>query len=327
MRARGRRWLALSVTVVSALVLVPATPALAYYAVTDVAPAATSSGNRTMILATANPTTPGYNWILHNVWDLGSSGVWQVEDTESCATTVSPATALVSNGTYAFLMVRGPDGTVCLNQGGLEPPGKYLYLWDWVGWQRIGVSTNVAPALASSGNRTLALITATDGRLLYDWWDLGGGAHGFREVPGGLRTTTTAAAALVSNGGYVFIIARGLNGQLYLTQGGPGGSFIGWYPMNLATNTAPAAAASGNRSVVLVTATDGRILYDWWDLGGGGHGLREVPGGFRTDAAPAGALVGGGNYLFVAAKNTGAAARVYLNQGNLGGSFVGWTGL
>jgi hypothetical protein len=93
--------------------------------------------------------------------------------------------------------------------------------------------------------------------------------------------------------------------------------------MAFLTSTAPGAAGYGNYTVVVATGYDGRIFYDWWKLGEGGHGWRKLEGNGRTDVAPAAALVGDDStYLFVAIKGLGD--QLYLNQGELGGPFVGW---
>src|SRR5262249_25369099 len=134
----------------------------------------------------------------------------------------NPAVSLVGNGTYLFVMVRsGYDGYAYLTQGGLG--GAFT------GWVSTGIATNAGPGETSAGNRTVAFITDVYGRILYNWWDLGGGGHGWIEVPGGGRTADAVGSALVANGTYVFVIVRGLDNNLYLNQGGPvDGVFVGW---------------------------------------------------------------------------------------------------
>jgi len=63
---------------------------------------------------------------------------------------------------------------------------------------------------------------------LYDWWDLGGGANGWREVPGGGYTNPSPTASLVNDGTYAFVMIRGQDGNMYLNQGKPGGAWVGW---------------------------------------------------------------------------------------------------
>jgi hypothetical protein len=308
---RWRRRLTVLIAVLLGLLLVPASPALAYYPTTAVAPGASSSANRTFTAVTDNRA----GQILYNWWDLGGSGVWWVMPS-GCATNAAPAVSLVNNGSYVFILAKGIGGGLCLNQSSLNG--------SWVGWHSMGFTTNLAPAAASWGNRSAAVVVATDGTLYYTWWDLGGGAQPFRPVPGGLHTDAAAAVALVDSGNYLFVLAKGPGGGLYLNQGSPGGAWVGWQYMGFTTNVAPAASSSGNRTSAVVTATDGTIYYTWWDLGGGAQPFRQVPGGFHTDAAPAAALVNHGNYLFILAKTPGTSANIYLNQGAPGGAFVGW---
>jgi subtilisin family serine protease len=280
---------------------------------TLVAPAAGSSGNRSVAVFTQTDGTVHYDW-----WDLGggSNGDHQVPG--GFLTDATPAAALVNNGKYLFVLAKkpGPNADVFLNQG---TPGV-----AWNIWKPLGFKTSVAPAAASSGNRSVALITATDGTIHYDWWDLGGGSNGDQKVPEFL-TDTTPAAALVNNGNDLFVLAKqpGPDADVFLNHGTPGGAWSGWQRLGFKTDVAPAAASWGNRSVALITATDGTVHYVWWDL----NGFRKagvVPGGFLTDATPAGALVGSGKYLFVLAKTRAPNADVYLNQGTPGGAWVGW---
>src|SRR3569833_1898132 len=137
--------------------------------------------------------------------------------------------------------------------------------------------TKVGPALASSGNRTLAVATRTDGSVMINWWDLGGGGVWRELPPGDFKTNAAPGACLVRSGSYAFILARAADtGNVWLNQGTPGGKKESRQSVGQITAVAPAAASSGDRSVSLITSTDGRVLYDWWDLGGGGHGCREV---------------------------------------------------
>jgi hypothetical protein len=186
-------------------------------------------------------------------------------------------------------------------------------------------STNTAPAAGSSGITTALIVTGTDHRLLYKWWDLGQGGQIYGELEGGGRTDAAPAAALVGpQHNYLFVAIKGLDGNVYLNQGELGKPFVGWQSSkNFQTNLALGAASSGDITATVAVSIDGRIFYDWWALGQGGHGFTELKGGGRTDAAPAAALVGPQhNYLFVAIK--GLDGNIYLNQGELGKPFVGW---
>jgi hypothetical protein len=165
------------------------------------------------------------------------------------------------------------------------------------------------------------VLTGADGHLYYDWWDLGGGANGWREIPGTIRSDASPAASLVAYGDYLFVVVKSTDGGIWINQGTPGGSFAGWRFAGINSKVGPGAASNGNRTVALVTGTNGRIYYSWWDFGGGATPFQELPGNGGSDAAPAGSLVGG-NYLF--AYVHGGGNNIYLNQGTLGGTFIGW---
>jgi hypothetical protein len=277
---------------------------------TQYSPALAGSVNRTLSIATVPDGR-----IFHDWWDLGGAGHGWRATPGSMVSDASPGGALVKNGDYAFIIVKQTGGNVYLNQG--TPGGS------WVGWQFLGISSKVGPTVASSNDRTIAIITGTDGRLMYDWWDLGGGGHGWREIPGGFHSDVSAGASLVSKGTYAFVLAKGSNGNVLLNQGAPGGTWVGWQSLSITTKVAPSASSSGDRSIAVVVETDGRVMYDWWDIGGGGHGWREVPGDFRTDSAVGVGFVGNGIYAFLLAKDTNG--RLWLNQGDpTTGIWVGW---
>jgi hypothetical protein len=93
----------------------------------------------------------------------------------------------------------------------------------------VSVSTKVAPGVAASGNTTAEVITRTDGRILYTWWELGQGNQGFGEMEGDGRSDAAPAAALVGpQHNYLFVVVKGLDGNLYLNQGELGKPFVGW---------------------------------------------------------------------------------------------------
>jgi hypothetical protein len=194
----------------------------------------------------------------------------------------------------------------------------------WTARPDDNVSTNVAPGAGSSGAMSSVVATRSDGRIFYNWWQLGQGGMGWRELDGDGRTDAAPAAALVGDDhSYLFVVVKGLNGNLYLNQGQFGRPFVGWEPMGFQSLLSSGAASSGNNAAVVATRSDGRIFYNWWQLGQGGMGWRELDGDGRTDAAPAAALVGDDHsYLFVVVK--GLNGNLYLNQGQLGRPFVGW---
>jgi hypothetical protein len=52
---------------------------------------------------------------------------------------------------------------------------------------------------------------------------------GWRELDGDGRTDAAPAAALVGDDhSYLFVVVKGLNGNLYLNQGQLGRPFVGW---------------------------------------------------------------------------------------------------
>jgi hypothetical protein len=129
----------------------------------------------------------------------------------------------VDNDYFFFYQKSQTDGHIWLNQGRL---GKAI-----VGWQQTAATSNVAPGAGSAGKRSYLVVTATDGRVLYDWWDLGGGGRGFREIPGGFRSDAAPAAGLVDNGKYVFVMAKAAGtGAVKLNQGEPKAqdTWVGW---------------------------------------------------------------------------------------------------
>jgi hypothetical protein len=53
--------------------------------------------------------------------------------------------------------------------------------------------------------------------------------HGFTELTGGGRTDAAPAAALVGpQHNYLFVVIKGLDGNLYVNQGELGKPFTGW---------------------------------------------------------------------------------------------------
>jgi hypothetical protein len=94
----------------------------------------------------------------------------------------------------------------------------------------VPISTRLAPGAASSGNTSAVVAVGTDGRIFYDWSDLGeGGGQVYGELEGGGRTDAAPAAALVGpQHNYLFVVIKGLDGNLYVNQGELGKPFTGW---------------------------------------------------------------------------------------------------
>ena len=257
------------------------------------------------------------NRIFYTWWALGqgTSGFGEMDG--NGRSNAAPAAALVGHKhNYLFAVVKGFDNILYLNQGQL---GK-----TFVGWQAMNFQTNVSPGAASSANTTAVAAVSPDGRIFYTWWELGEAGKAFAELDGGGHTDAAPAVALVGNNhNYLFTVVKGLDGNLYLNQGGLGSPHIGWQSINFQTQVAPGAASSGNISVIVAVSPDGRIFYSWWELGKAGNGFIELTGEGRTDAPPTASLVGKDhNFLFVIVK--GLDGNFYLNQGELGKPFVGW---
>ncbi|HEX9033515.1 MAG TPA: hypothetical protein VF834_16870, partial [Streptosporangiaceae bacterium] len=96
----------------------------------------------------------------------------------------------------------------------------------FVGWQPMGFQTDAALGAGSAGNTTVLVAKSPDGRIFYNFWQLGQGGQGWKELDGGGRTDAAPAAALV--GTYLFVAVKGLDGNVYLNQGELGQTFVGW---------------------------------------------------------------------------------------------------
>jgi hypothetical protein len=186
---------------------------------TRLAPGAASSGNTSAVVAVGTDGRIFYDWS-----DLGEGGGQVYGELEGGGRTdAAPAAALVGpQHNYLFVVIKGLDGNLYVNQGELGKP--------FAGWGRSGnIQTGLAPGAASSGNTSAVVAVGTDGRIFYDWSDLGQGGHGFTELDGGGRTDAAPAAALVGpQHNYLFVVIKGLDGNLYVNQGELGKPFVGW---------------------------------------------------------------------------------------------------
>jgi hypothetical protein len=185
------------------------------------------------------------------------------------------------------------------------------------------ITTTHAPAVATTPDGVLFFATAPDGRIYDSRVVLGGAAQRWKELEGGGRTDAAPAAALCGNSPYTFVAVKGLDQNVYINQGGLGGPYVGWRTdYQIKTNVAPAVAKTPDGVMFFATDTSGRILENRVVLGQAGQGWKELDGGGRTDASPAAALCGNSPYVFAAVK--GLDDYVYINQGGLGGPYVGW---
>jgi hypothetical protein len=268
-----------------------------------------SSGNTTAEAAVA--ATDGgiaYDW-----WDLGGGGKGFLH--LGGQADAAPAVALTGpDSNYLFVTAKDTTGNLSLTQGAL---GR-----GFTGWADTGFQTSFAPAMASSGNTVALVAVGLDGSLSYTWWNLGEGGPPFLNLGG--QTADAPAAALVgAQHDYLFVVARGLNGDLFLNQGQLGGTFSGFADdLGFAAGAAAAMSSSGDFTALVDVGSDGSISYTWWELGQQYRPWTVLDGKY-TSAAPAAALVGAQhNYLFVVIQATDGG--LYLNQGAVGGAFTGW---
>ena len=146
-------------------------------------------------------------------------------------TAFAPAAAAVDEGNYLFIAVTAidlsePNGRLMLNQGTLDAQ-------SFVGYQPLGFASNIAPAMASAGNRTIVAAADPNGVISYTWWDLGSAGQGWTQLGSDITTDTAPAVVLVDNGDYMFVVARGQDGDLHINQGGvTNASIVGWQPMH-----------------------------------------------------------------------------------------------
>ncbi len=176
--------------------------------------------------------------------------------------------------------------------------------------------TDASPAVTGVGNAVYFFAKTPEGRVMYDWAELGKGGHGWKEVDGNARTDDAPSAGAV--GTHVFVAIKGRDGHVYINQADLGHPFNDqWSQSGPVTDAAPAVTGVGNAIYFFAKTPDGRIMYDWAELGKGGHGWKEVDGNARTDTAPGAGGVG--NHVFVAIKGLGGY--VYFNQADLGRPF------
>jgi hypothetical protein len=198
---------------------------------TRLAPALTSSLNTGVIVAVDAQGRTFYSY-----WNRGASGTPFVQLAGSVTTDAAPAAALV--GKYLFVVIKGRDGNVYLNQGVLGKP--------FVGWKPMGITTNVAPAAGSADSDAIVVIKDPQGQVLYNWWTVGQAGQGWTDLtqtksPGGatpaiVKALSPPAASVTARSpgvalttkGYVFVFVTSPAGALQLNQGDVGQPFVGW---------------------------------------------------------------------------------------------------
>jgi len=86
----------------------------------------------------------------------------------------------------------------------------------------------ISPAMASANNRTVIVAADETGEMFTDWWDFGGGGHGWVSLGSNVKTQVTPAISLVDNGNYMFVLATDAAGVVRTFQGNVGGAQVGW---------------------------------------------------------------------------------------------------
>jgi hypothetical protein len=202
---------------------------------TNVSPAV-SDGNLAVgypIMAALSSPPDGVSYINVDLNDQPSNpppdGYWRAVS-PSPFTSMAPALAIVGNqGSYMFLAATvvsftSPNSHVVLYQGNPYTPNQLSAISD------MGFASNLSPAMAAAHNRTVIVAVDPSGAVFYNWWDLGGGAHGWIPLGDNVSTKFAPAVSLVDNGNYMFVFAQGLDGTLQINQGNVGGSIVGWNP-------------------------------------------------------------------------------------------------
>jgi hypothetical protein len=82
-------------------------------------------------------------------------------------------------------------------------------------------------------------------RVFYTWWRLGQGGSGWHPVDlPGETFRTDAAPAVTAVGNYLFLLAKSLDGELWLNQGEVGKPFVGWQPAGIRTDVGAAVTTT-----------------------------------------------------------------------------------
>lgn len=279
--------------------------------------AAASYGNYAVVTAISVDGGLYYNW-----WKLGGgpSGWIEIPGEEYLDGAAISFVTNEANSHFEINLwaVSAPDNNIYTNMGG----GFGGQFSKWV--LLPGLQTTDVPAAAMLNNGTISpgtifpivVVTGPDDVIYYMDPNTN---SAWIPLDGNVTSLYTPAAALVGNApGYMFVIVRGNDSQLYLNQGTVGGAFVGWQPTGFTSWYPAGATSSGNTTAVVAIGTDNHIYYNYWTLGGGGSGWIELPG-LTALGTPVAALIG--NYLFVIVNGSG---QVYVNQGHLGGAFTGW---
>ncbi|HEY3230143.1 MAG TPA: serine hydrolase, partial [Roseiflexaceae bacterium] len=277
-------------------------------AITDVAPAAASLGNRIYVVIKGDDQ---HIYLNPAVDGQPCSGWMEVEGHGT--TQLAPGAASLGNRIYA--LVRGINDKHIYVTSALagQPFDGFGF-----GWTALpNVMTDVTPAAASLGNRIYVFAKGINDKQIYVNSALDGQAldgNGWSAIPG---VTTDVAPAAASLGNRIYVFAKGINDkQIYVNSALPGQPFDGWgngwsaIP-GVTTDVAPAAASLGNRLYVFAKGLNNRIYVNSALDGQAMGNWKEVEGNATTDAAPAAASLGGRVYVFAKGIND---RRIFVNS-------------
>jgi hypothetical protein len=120
---------------------------------------------------------------------------------------------------YIFI-VRNVGATLQMIQG--DAFAQHITVSD------MNFRSGISPALASANNRTVIVVADQTGEMYTDWWDFGGGGHGWVSLGPNVKTQVPPAISLVDKGNYMFVLATDLAGVVRTFQGNVGGAQVGW---------------------------------------------------------------------------------------------------
>jgi len=189
------------------------------YEQTDVAPAVATVSDGVIFFA---KSLDGRIYSNRTVLGWGGQGWMELEG--DGRTDAAPAAAVAGNAPYMFVAVKGLDGYIYINQGDVGGP--------YVGWgSDQSLQTDVAPAVATVSDGVIFFAKSLDGRIYSNRTVLGQGGQGWVELPGDMRTDAAPAVTVTSAASYMFVAVKGLDGNIYINQGGVSGPYVGWYPI------------------------------------------------------------------------------------------------
>jgi hypothetical protein len=120
---------------------------------------------------------------------------------------------------YIFI-VRNIGATLQMIQG--DTLAEHITVSD------MNFQSAISPVMASANNRTVIVAADKTGEMWTDWWDFGGGGHGWVSLGSNVQTQVTPAISLVDNGNYMFVLATDSAGVVRTFQGNVGGAQVGW---------------------------------------------------------------------------------------------------